>query len=113
MCVMNLDCIRNGPGYNQQLDVRACMVCACALKTRKQCSAFKELQATVVVQAVDWIHTNKYRVHAFTARLLGITYEGEQDVIKVQSVRQEVNRTRVKPQADRKTGAVRGSVLTV
>lgn len=110
---MYLYCTRNGMGHKQQLDIRACLVCDCLLKTRKQCADFKALTEEEIQAAIAWLQVNAYQSHQFTARLLNLEYKETKDVIKVQSVRQDTNRTRVKPQTDRKTGAIRGAMLTM
>ena len=115
---MYLECTRNGSGMQQMLDVRACMVCTCTLKTRKQCTDFKALSSEEVTAAEAWLDLNEHKVHMFAARLLNLEYKGadstkENNDVKVQSMRQDTNRTRVKPQADRKKGTVRGAMLTV
>ena len=112
-----LDCTRNGRGNHQQLDVRACMACNCLLKTRKNCIDVKGIPTDVVVEAEAWLDMNKHTVHLFAARLLKLKYkgsmpEGEQDV-KVQGVRQDHDRTRIKTKTNRTKRAIRGAMLEV
>jgi len=111
-----LGCSRNGQHTQQTLDARACLACSCLFKTRKTCPAFKALTDDEVSYTLAWLEEHGYTPHPYVVRLKHLDaskYKEEIKHVKMQSVRQEIDRTRTKNTTAKTPTLVRGAMLKV